>query len=424
MPEPTDAFFALCPRGLESLLADELRELGADVDRPIGGGVAFRADTATAYAVNLRSRLASRVLQKVGEARYRNDDDLYKLAARTPWESLVYRNNTLRVDVTAIRSPLRSLNFATLRIKDGIVDRLRKETGERPSIDTREPDTRVFGFLDERHVTLYLDWSGQALFKRGWRSGEDAKGEAPLKENLAAGLLMLAGWTPDMPLYDPFCGSGTILIEAAQMALGIAPGSQRTFAFEKLKGFDAAVWDRVRNAPAMAAGGGRMPQIAGADIDEDALRKARENLRLAGVEAARVRIARGDFAQAKAPFDKPGMIVCNPPYGQRLHLRADAPAAPQGRAGDARPGEGGRHKPVRDLPASAAARGSTDEMGRFAHVLKQQFGGWRVCMMTSDLDLPRQLGMKERRKIPLFNGTLECRLFVFDIFAGGSRAIP
>ncbi|MEY3665185.1 MAG: hypothetical protein RLZZ153_1367 [Pseudomonadota bacterium] len=218
------AYFAPCPRGLESLLATELAGLGASDVAATQGGVAFDAEPATAWLANLHSRLASRVLMRVGSGPYRDEDGLYKLARRIEWERWFDASFTLRVDVAAQRSPLRSLNFAALRIKDGIVDHFRASSGDRPSIDTREPDVRVHAFLQARSLAIYLDLSGEPLFKRGWRSEAGAKGEAPLKENLAAGLLMLARWCPGEPLMDPFCGSGTLLIEAAQMQLGIAPG--------------------------------------------------------------------------------------------------------------------------------------------------------------------------------------------------------
>ncbi len=382
-------YFAICPRGLEAATADELRALGAALPEAgaVAGGVPFHGDRAVGYLANLHARLASRILQRIGQARCRDGDDLYKLAARTPWETLIDAGATLRVDVTAVRSPLHSLNFATLRVKDGIVDRLRAQTGARPSIDTRAPQTRVFAFLDERHATLYRDLSGEPLFKRGWRSGADDKGEAPLKENLAAGLLALAGWQASMPLFDPFCGSGTIVIEAAQIAAGIAPGLARTFGFERLPDFDAALWARLRGEALRRAQSGApaTAPIAASDIDPLAVQRARDNLVRAGVPADGVRFVCADAARLRPPFDAPAMIVTNPPYGERMALRADG--------GDA----------------------SLAPLGR---CLKEHFGGWTVCLLSSDRELPRTLGMKARRKTPLFNGPIECRLFRFEVFGG------
>ncbi len=367
------------------MLADELRVLGAAACDVVPGGVAFEGDLELAYRANLHSRLASRVLLAIGAARYRDTDALYKIAASIEWERHFRADQTLRVDVTAIRSPLRSINFATLRVKDGIVDRLRERCGERPSIDTRRPDVRVFVFLAEREATFYLDLSGESLFKRGWRHAED-KGEAPLKENLAAGLLMLAGWQPSTPLLDPFCGSGTIVIEAAQMAAGIAPGISRTFGFQKLAGFDAALWEQVRLAAIRAAqrhDPGRIaPRIAASDHDPVAIRQIRRNLERAGIAPDTVRIGERDVGRSQPPFDAPGMIVTNPPYGERLELAGGGDWAAVGRR------------------------------------WRDTFGGWTVCVLTSDRDLPRRLGLRESRKTPLFNGALDCRLFRFDVHAG------
>jgi len=384
------SFFAPCPRGLEQVLAGELRALGAAAVAVAGGGVAFEGERAVAMLANLHSRIASRVLMRVAQGRYRDDDDLYRLANRTEWEHWFEPARTLRVDVSAIRSPLRSLNFATLRIKDGLVDRFRARTGERPSIDTARPEVRVFGFLQQRDAALYLDLSGEPLFKRGWRAERDDRGEAPLKENLAAGLLALAGWTPAQPLYDPFCGSGTIVIEAAQQALEIAPGLSRRFAFERLLDFDAAHWAALRAGAlravrSTAAGGGDAPRIAASDSDPRAIEQARRNAQRAGLPEGLLRLSQRDAAHATPPFDGPGTIVSNPPYGERVEL-------------DARGG------------ADWAAIGAN---------LRQRFGGWSAWMLSSDLALPRRLGLNARRRAPLFNGAIECRLFGFEVFAAG-----
>jgi len=396
--------FAACPRGLEAALVAELEALGALDCRSLGGGVLFRGDRAVAYSVNLWSRLASRVMRSIGQRRYRDDDDLYRLANSVAWEEHFDAQRTLRVDVSAQRSPLRSLNFATLRIKDGIVDRLRTASGARPSIDTRSPDVRVFAHLDAREATLYLDLSGEPLFKRGWRSGADDKGSAPLKENLAAGLLALAGWTPGTPLCDPFCGSGTIAIEAAQRTFDIAPGATRNFGFERLLDHDPTLWKRLRDeakgrarsAAQRIANESGAVRIAGSDLDREAIARARRNLVRAGIPEGVVAWRALDAGRVRAPFDGPGLIVTNPPYGERLQARSSAP-----HEGPARP--------------EAAIRA-------FGVSLKEHFVGWRVWILSSDPRLPRQLGMQERRRTPLFNGAIECRLFSFEVF--GPRAAP
>lgn len=397
MPVPSDAtrlkLFSPCPRGTEAALSEELRQLGADILETPPGGVRYAGDRALAYRANLHARIPSRVLMQVAEGDYRNEKTLYALALDTPWESWFDATSSLRVDVSAIRSPLRSLNFATLKVKDAIVDRLRERTGQRPSIDTRAPDVRVFAFLTERRATLYLDLSGEPLFKRGWR-GRDDKGEAPLKENLAAALLALAGWSPGQALYDPFCGSGTILIEAAQMQAGIAPGLSRSFALQRLRDHDSGLFDRLR-ADAMRAA--RMPHpdaapIAGSDIDPRMIELARRNAERAGLARHAITFEVRDFRSAPAPFTPPGKVVTNPPYGERIGLRHDGSSADEA------------------------------VIGMIGANLKRHFGGWQVWMLSNDRQWPRQLGLREKRKYPLYNGAIECRLFGFEVFDAGARA--
>ena len=240
-----EKFFAPCPRGLEPGLEEELTGLGARNVHPVHGGVAFTGDWALAWAVNLESRLATRVLWQVAHGRYRGEQDIYKLAYGVTWAKWFTPEQTMRVYVTARRSPLKSLEFITLRIKDAVCDHFRAVRGERPSIDTANPDVRIHAFLTADEVMLYVDTSGEPLYKRGFKH---AAVEAPLKENLAAGILRMTGWHPSEALLDPMCGSGTFLIEAVQIALDIAPGLGRRFAFESLKTCDEAAWRRLRRA--------------------------------------------------------------------------------------------------------------------------------------------------------------------------------
>jgi putative N6-adenine-specific DNA methylase len=381
-------FFAVCPRGLETVLADELQRSGATAIRTEAGGVGFTGTLKTGYAVNLHSRIASRVLWQVGRRGYLNEQHLYDATQEVRWQDLMTPQQTLRVDVTAVRSPLASLEFAMLRIKDGIVDRMRDVTGDRPSIDRTQPDVRVFAFLDASTVTLYVDLSGEPLFKRGWRAD---KGEAPLKENLAAGLLALAGWTPDVPLLDPFCGSGTIVIEAATIASGRAPGLNRRFAFERLKGFDSHAWRTLKDAARASVRDDAPALLRGSDISTQVVEQAIENARLAGLERwladGRLAFAAGDARQAEPPADH-GMIVSNPPYGEQ--------SAP-------------RSATVPRMMADVGTR------------LKQAFPGWDAWLLTSDRQLPQQMRLQETRKPVLYNGPLECRFFRFTMVRGGYR---
>ncbi|MGZ8253960.1 MAG: THUMP domain-containing class I SAM-dependent RNA methyltransferase [Burkholderiaceae bacterium] len=381
-------FFAVCPRGLEAVLSDELQRSGATAIHSESGGVGFTGTMKTGYAVNLHSRIASRVLWQVGRRGYRNEQHLYDATQEVRWQDVMSPQQTLRVDVTAVRSPLASLEFAMLRIKDGIVDRMRDVAGDRPSIDRTQPDVRVFAFLDAATVTLYVDLSGEPLFKRGWRAD---KGEAPLKENLAAGLLALAGWTADVPLLDPFCGSGTIVIEAATIASGRAPGLNRRFAFERLKGFDSHAWRLLKDAARANIRDDATALLRGSDISTRVVEQAVENARLAGLAHwladGRLAFAAADARQIEPPAER-GIVVSNPPYGEQ------------------------------SAPRSATV---PRMMGDVGNRLKQFFPGWDAWLLTSDRQLPQQMRLQETRKPVLFNGPLECRFFRFSVVKGGYR---
>jgi putative N6-adenine-specific DNA methylase len=384
----TAAFFAVCPRGLEAALSNELMALGAQSLRVEAGGVAFNGALATAYAANLHSRIASRILWQVGRRGYLSEQHLYDATQEVRWQDLMSPQQTLRVDVTASRSPLQSLEFAMLRIKDGIVDRLRELTGARPSIDRTNPDVRVFAYLDSSTVTLYVDLSGEPLFKRGWRAD---KGEAPLKENLAAGLLALSGWTPSSPLADLFCGSGTIIIEAASIAASRPPGLERHFAFERLRGFDSHAWRRLKDAARSGITDAAPANLTGSDISTRVIDQAVANAQLAGLQAwlgdGRLQFNAVD-ARAATPSAEAGIIVSNPPYGEQ------------------------------SAPRSASVPNMMRNVG---NQLKQQFSGWEAWFLTSDRQLPKQMRLQETRKAVLFNGPIECRFFRFELVAGGYR---
>ncbi|MBI4290182.1 MAG: class I SAM-dependent RNA methyltransferase [Betaproteobacteria bacterium] len=378
----TYAFFATCPRGLEAVLASELQSCGARKIEPVSGGVAFEGDLGACYRANLESRVATRVLLRVARARYRSEQEVYEAAHRVRWQDWFAPSQSIRVDVTAIRSPLRSLDFITLKIKDAVCDRFRAESGRRPDVDTRSPEVRIAAFLDAREVTLYLDSSGDPLYKRGYRS--DA-GEAPLKENLAAGILALAGWQPEEPLLDPMCGSGTLVMEAALIALGIAPGARRNFGFEKLSCHDARLWQRLLGAARDREEGARAPCIHASDISGRELTMAHRNIAGAGLEHA-IKLSKANVLDVLPPAPQ-GVLVANPPYGVRLGEDADL-AEFYPKLGDA---------------------------------LKQRFAGWRCYIFSADPQLPRLIHLKATRRTPLYNGPLECRLYEYRIIAGSMR---
>lgn len=378
------------------MLGNEIAALGAREVKQVDGGVHFAGPLTLAYAVNLESRVASRVLWRVGHARYRasdSDQDIYDSARRIDWPALFDVKRSLRVNVSAIKAPVKSLDFVTLRVKDAICDAFRARLNQRPSIDTQSPDVRVHVFLTAQDVTLYLDTSGEALFKRGYRR---ETGEAPLRENLAAGLLALAGWTPQQTLLDPMCGSGTILCEAALIAARRAPGMARAFGFEKLSNYDAAAWQALRQAARSretpVEKNSIKSNIYGSDLRGDALRLARANLAALGYEAM-VTLKQANVLEMPPPAlgdaqgDAQGVIVTNPPYGVRLD-EGDALAAFYPKLGDA---------------------------------LKKRYAGWTAYILSADMQLPKRIGLAASRRTPLFNGALECRLFEYKLVAGSNR---
>ncbi len=381
----TENFFAPCPRGLEALLAEDLVQAGASAVKEVPGGAQFTGSWETCYRVNLESRIATRVLWRVGQAAYAKEDDIYRFALGLPWPKWFDVARTIRIYVTAVKSPLKSLEFITLRTKDAICDCFRAACNRRPSIDTANPDVRVHLFLSADMATLYVDTSGEPLYMRGHKI---AKVEAPLKENLAAGILRLMGWQPGMALLDPMCGSGTFLLEAAQMLLGDAPGLVREangFGFERLKNFDAALWRRLQVEAAQSRRTADGITLFGSDLSADAIARARQNLAHAGLDYV-VKLEQADILSCSAPAPS-GILVANPPYGERLGEAAEL-AALYPRLGDA---------------------------------LKRNFAGWNCGFLSSDTRLPQLIGLKPKRRVPLFNGALECRLYCFPVVEGRMR---
>jgi putative N6-adenine-specific DNA methylase len=403
--------FLPCAGGVEPLLAAELRELLPDVEQEASrGGVALVGATLIdAMRCNLHSRLATRVLIELAHGPYRDEADLYQLASELYWEAWLTPQQTLRIDVTARQSPLQSLHFAALRVKDAICDVLREATGERPSVDTRDPDLPVVLHLEPDSATLYIDSSGEPLFKRGWRQDT---GDAPLKETLAAAMLAAAGWrgTPETggAFNDPCCGSGTLAIEAAQIACGIAPGGQRRFAFERQLPFHAhrADWQRLKQLAHDAEHDPQVPIFA-SDVAFRMVDFARRNAERAGVDSV-IRFQGGDALERPAPElpeDMPGTLMLNPPYGDRIDVagKAGAREGAQVDAGD-------------------------DFFNRLAAHWKRQYAphaaGWSAYLLSPDRDLPKRMRLKESRKTPMWNGPIECRLFRFDLVAGSNRTKP
>jgi putative N6-adenine-specific DNA methylase len=418
--------FAVCPAGLEETLEQELALMPGFQEIKKGrGGVRFAASPDSIAHANLWARVPTRLLIEVGTGSVRKQDDIHAIALRVLWEQWFTFRQTLRIDLAVGREPKLekplARNFATLLIKDGICDRFRKARGERPSIDTTHPDIRVWAYLDQNELTLYIDTSGEPLFKRGWRQ---SKGEAPLRENLAAALVMMSQWDGKTPLLDPFCGSGTLLIEALQCALRLPPGyvpsAPREFAAERFHANSPmgqvnwqalrakAKQDIERVEKEFSSGGAaiRLPKINGSDRDSRMIRVAKENaeraLPLPIASAIEWKVCAFEEVTPNAGH---GLLIANPPYGKRLEKRM-GPA---------------------DTPMEAENAGSAAEQVDFsfergiAETLKKKFAGWSAWLLTDDLKLESHMRLKASRRIPVFNGDIECRWMRFDMVAGSMR---
>ena len=378
----TYSLFVTCPRGLEAPLSQELEQLKCQDIRAVDGGVACKGGMEQVYRINLHSRTASRVLLRLTKSGYRSEQDIYKAAKNIRWTDWFDLEQTFKVKVEGKRAQVKSLDFVGLKIKDAVCDVFRDACGARPSVGKIRPDIRIHAFIDERDIQIFIDTSGEALFKRGYRQDT---GEAPLRENLAAGLLLLAGYDGSQPFQDPFCGSGTIAIEAALIALNRAPGIMRRFGFEKLQKHDPALWQRIKQQAREAARNKPSENIAASDNDRAMTRAARQNARFAEVDGF-IDITDRD-AQDARPNGQGGIMLSNPPYGERLaEIQALHALYPQ--------------------------------LGGW---LKQHYAGWTIGMFTGDRDMPKLMRLNPKRKIPLYNGNLDCRLFLLDMVAGSNR---
>ena len=377
----TYSLFVTCPRGLEAPLSQELEQLKCQDIRAVDGGVACKGGMEQVYRINLHSRTASRVLLRLTKSGYRNEQDIYKAAKNIRWTDWFDLEQTFKVKGEGKRAQVKSLDFVGLKIKDAVCDVFRDACGARPSVGKIRPDIRIHAFIDERDIQIFIDTSGEALFKRGYRQDT---GEAPMRENLAAGLLLLAGYDGTQPFQDPFCGSGTIVIEAAWIATRRAPGLMRRFGFEKLKNFDAALWKKLQHEAETQIRPAPAP-ILGSDNDRYIIRAAVANAQAAEVDTF-IRFEVKD-AQDTRPNGEGGILISNPPYGVRL-------------------------AEVQALQALYPQLGAW---------LKQHYAGWLAGMFTGDRDMPKFMRLSPKRKIPLYNGNLDCRLFLMDMVKGSNR---
>ena len=438
--------FLPCAAGVEDYLAAEVQRItGEPLAFKARGGVGVQASWRDAMRLNLHSRLSQRVLVQLWHGGYRSEQDLYNAAGEIAWEIWFSPAQTIKVEITAQHSPLTSLNFAALKIKDAICDRFRAKRGERPSVDTTWPDVRIYAHLTTEELTLYIDTSGEPLFKRGWR--ED-KGDAPLKETLAAAMIAATGWNGGeaesldaiTPLYDPCCGSGTVVIEAAQIALNIAPGLLRRFAFEKMVPFQPHVWTAIQDEAERDIRPwpeGHPPIVFGSDVSFRMVDFAQRNAERAGVAHA-IELRGGDALQRLPPTAQPGVMLLNPPYGERIAAagvagqssedRASAraqrmePRAPRtftvGKAAPPAPGLG------RESAQMADGGDGSEFFQQLAAHWKTHYAGWSAWLLTPDLKLPGKMRFKESRRVPMWNGPIECRLFRFDLTARRTEPKP
>ncbi len=463
--------FLPCAAGVEDYLQPEVQHitgLTGDAVQKRRGGVMAIASWRDALLLNLHSRLAQRVLVQLSNTQYRSEQDLYRAASEVAWEIWFTPRQSIKVEVTAQHSPLTSLNFAALKIKDAVCDRFRaKAHGVRPDVNTQWPDIRIYAHLTTDSLSLYIDTSGEPLFKRGWR--ED-KGDAPLKETLAAAMIAASGWadaaatsdaagdaaggaaggdaganaagSPDshpsrlMPLYDSCCGSGTIAIEAAQIACNIAPGSLRNFAFEKMLPFQAHVWGAIKNTATHAIRT-RAKTIFGSDVAHRMVDFAQRNAERAGV-ADVIEFRGGDALQRMPPCDAPGVMLLNPPYGERIAVAGIAGAGGALHRAPRNPARGshsdaGYEESMQQPEQTQGQQGRfgarelahTEDGGEFFSQLathwKKNYAGWSAWVLTPDLKLPGKMRLKESRRVPMWNGPIECRLFKFDMVKGSAR---
>lgn len=375
-------YFASCPRGLESILTQELTEIKAEEILQTDGGVSFSGTLETLYRANISSRIATRILYRIKSGAYLKEDDIFEAALSIVWSDLFDVTKTIKVSTTGVQSPLKSIDFMTLRIKDAVCDQFRQKMNRRPDVAVRDPDIRIHLFLDKNTFQIYIDSSGEPLYQRGFRA---ASVEAPLRENLAAGIIRLSGWKPGEAFLDPMCGSGTFLIEAAMIATQQAPGLKRDFGFQHWKNFDQALYQQIKLGYQAQIKKSEFLRIYGSDKDLRAVRVAKKNLALAGFENA-VQLVCKDFNQITAPLDE-GVLVTNPPYGVRI--------------------------------------GEDEELAGFyplwATTLKNVFAGWRTYFLTSDLRMPKLMRLAPSKKTPLYNGALDCRLFEIKMVAGSNR---
>lgn len=370
--------FATCAKGVEEVLLKEIERLGIQGVRLEKGGVRFSGTVAEIYRANLWLRTASRILVPLASFPCDSPEALYEGVRAISWEKHLTPDLTLAVDSTLRDSKLTHSGFVALKTKDAIVDDIRDRTGRRPNVDPKDPDVRINVHLVKNHCTVSLDASGAPLDRRGYRLDRT---EAPLRETLAAAVVELTGWDGTVPLVDPMCGSGTIVIEAAMKAANIAPGlSREEFGFQRWPGFDRPLWNRLVTEARRQVRDTLPALIRGSDLSFKAVEIARKNAERAGISHL-VSFNKYDVRNLPLP-DPPGVLICNPPYGERLD-------------------------------EEEALKPFYKELG---DVLKQHCRGYTAWLLVGSKELAKHVGLKASRRIPLFNGPIECRLLKYELY--------
>lgn len=371
-------YFATVARGLETIAAQELTDLGATNVIPDFTGVHFQGDKKLVYKINLWARTIFRVLVPIGEVKSYNAQQLYRSVQNIDWSQYLRPEMTLAVNCTGKNKQLNHSHFTALQIKNSIVDWQYKKYGIRSNIDVENPDLLINGYINNNKCTLSLDSSGSSLHRRGYRP---AMGLAPLKETLAAAIIAMTEWTPDVAFFDPLCGSGTLPIEAALKALNIAPGLYRNkFGFESWLDFDASLWQELVTEAKEQQLSTIITPIRGSDRDSAIIEQARINAKNCGIEK-QVLFTTQELSKITAPADK-GVIICNPPYGQRLGSEAELVALYQ----------------------------------LLGDIFKQRFTGWTAYILTGSSALSKKVGLRTSQRIKLYNGTIPCTLLKYELY--------
>lgn len=377
-PETRRPYFATVARGLEEIAAQELTQLGAQAVKPEFAGVAFEGDKVLLYRINLWSRLVYRVLMPIATVKAFNAQDLYRGIKKLDWDEFLSPEQTLQINCTGKNSQLNHSHFTALQVKNAIVDQQRDRHQRRSSVDLEHPDLVINAHIHQNHCQLSLDSTGFSLHRRGYRP---AMGQAPLKETLASALLAIAGWTPEQPLFDPMCGSGTFLLEAAMESLNIAPGKfQPGFCFQQWPDFDDELWQTLLTQAKLEEKPELQAPIWGSDGDRAVIQEAKTNAQQCRLEG-KIQWQWQSFADIEPPT-KTGILICNPPYGKRI--------------------------------------GNGEELGDFyqqiGDVLKQRFQGWTAFIFSGNKALTKRIGLRTSARFPVNNSNLPCTLLKYELY--------